>query len=71
MPVEYYERPKSRRKLNIFDKPNRFSYQKEFRFNFLEHSEGPLIFDIGDISEISVLIESSILDQLVIEKGND
>jgi hypothetical protein len=71
MPVKYYERPTSEQKLNIFDKPNRFSYQREFRFNFQEYSEDPLIFDIGDISRISKLIDASILDQLIIEKGKD
>src|SRR5690606_22908225 len=45
--VEYYDEKKINDEINVFQKPNRFEYQKEFRFYLERDSILPFSFQIG------------------------
>lgn len=69
-PVYYYPNNKDYYNITIFNKPQYFAFQHEFRFHFYYNDPNPLTFNIGSIEDISVRIESSKLDKLSLKKDN-
>jgi len=67
-PVQYYPNTNDYTRLTIFDKPNSFSFQREFRFHFDHIDKDYLEFKIGSLSDISVIIESEKLPELTMRK---
>lgn len=53
--VKYYDKDKIDRKLNLFEKPLEFEYQKEFRFYVDTRSDEPFIINIGSLEDIAEL----------------
>ena len=56
--VSYYDASNFNGKLNVFQKPNEYSYQNEFRFYADSGLTEPLILTIGSLSEIAEIYES-------------
>ena len=66
--VEYYNKNDVNREINLFEKPNDFEYQKEFRIYADTKSDKPLIFNIGSLKGIAEIYPSeSLVDTLKIE----
>lgn len=66
--VEYYDKDKVDRKINLFEKPNEFEYQKEFRFYVERLSTEPFVFNIGSLTDIAELHSSHIIvDELKLQ----
>ncbi len=53
--VEYYDKSKVDRAINLFEKPLEFEYQKEFRFYVERISDKPFVFSIGSLTDIAEL----------------
>jgi len=51
--VEYYDKTKMNGEITVFQKPNEFEYQKEFRFYLESKNILPLSFRIGRLSNIA------------------
>jgi hypothetical protein len=67
--VEYYDKDSVNRKINLFEKPNEFEYQKEFRIYVEQNAIEPLSFSIGSLNEIAELYPSHlIVDELQLVK---
>jgi hypothetical protein len=49
--VEYYDRDKISKELTIFNKPNEFEYQKEFRFYVYNDQVKPIKINIGSLQD--------------------
>lgn len=47
--VEYYDKEKVSKKLTLFDKPNNFEHQKEFRFYVQNDDVNPITINIGPL----------------------
>jgi hypothetical protein len=63
--VEYYDKDKVDRAINLFEKPLEFENQKEFRIYVERISDKPFIFSIGSLTEIAELHRSTdIIDTL-------
>lgn len=56
--VSYYNASNFNGKLNVFQKPNEYSYQNEFRFYADSGLTKPLILNIGSLSEIAEIHKS-------------
>lgn len=66
--VEYYDKKVINRKINLFEKPLEFEYQKEFRFYVERDSTEPFVFSIGTLVDISELfLTHNIVEGLKIE----
>jgi len=62
--VSYYDKNKVNRNINLFEKPNEFMYQKEFRI-FIENDKNePISFCIGSIKNQAQIFEISVLKDL-------
>lgn len=57
-PVRYYSLNDDQFNLSVFDKPDFFKHQSEFRFHFSDTSPGPLEFSIGSLEDIAIVIDS-------------
>jgi len=66
-PIRYYDVNKKYEDLTIFDKPDHFDFQKEFRFVFHGHGNGPLRFEIGSLKDISYMVEADKLTTVEIK----
>ncbi|KAA5536225.1 hypothetical protein F0919_00740 [Taibaiella lutea] len=51
--VDYYDRMKISRKVNLFEKPMEFEYQKEFRFYVEREAIDPFVISIGNMENIA------------------
>jgi hypothetical protein len=51
--IDYYDRYKINGKINLFQKPNEFSYQNEFRFYVNSGDIKPLIVKVGSLQDIA------------------
>lgn len=65
--VDYYDKEKVNKKLTIFDKPNEFEYQKEFRFYVLNNEIEPIKIQIGSLKDYAEIIETRNLTELTLE----
>lgn len=66
--VEYYDKDKVNREINLFEKPNSFEYQKEFRYYVDRPSTQPYVFKIGSLIDIAELHSTQlIIDELKIQ----
>ena len=66
-PVQYYPDTDDYTRLTIFDKPDSFNFQREFRFHFDHIDKDDLEFEIGSLEDISVKIESEKLRGLTMK----
>lgn len=63
--VDYYDKNAVNRKINLFEKPTNFDYQKEFRFYVERESTEPFIFKIGSLENIAEIQPTNlIVDEL-------
>ncbi len=67
-PVTYYSDNEDYNNLTVFDKPEYFSYQREFRLFFDYKNANDLQFEIGSIEDISLKIESKQLTSLTLKR---
>jgi len=65
--VRYYNLKKHSGPLDVFCKPDKFKYQKEFRFYVKRKEDDPLILKIGSIKDISDIFEIDKLDKVGIK----
>lgn len=54
--IKYYDKEKANRKISVFEKPNEFAYQKEYRFYVARNEITPLVINIGSIEDISEIV---------------
>lgn len=62
--VNYYDEDKDHPRLTIYDKPDFFQYQSEYRFHIKNKSSTPIKFDIGSIEDISIKLDADLLPRL-------
>jgi hypothetical protein len=63
--VDYYDREAVNRRINLFEKPLEFEYQKEFRFYVDREASDKLVFQLGSLENIAEIQPSHIIvDQL-------
>ena len=62
--VEYVDFTKYNGKKTVFQKDIKYSYQREFRVFIKNKASNPLFLEIGDLSDISVICETRIVDTL-------
>ena len=55
--VEYYNKNEVSKKLTIFDKPDEFEYQKEFRFYVKNNKLNPIKIQIGSLEKYSEILK--------------
>jgi hypothetical protein len=66
--VNYYDRDKiTNKELTLFDKPEEFEYQKEFRFYVHNNNLEPIKIQIGSLKDYAEIIETKHLTELKIE----
>ena len=56
--VQYYDRHSDQNELGYFYKSNEFEYQKEYRFIVESEVPGPLLIEIGPLTEIAEVMDS-------------
>src|SRR5699024_923625 len=66
--VNYYEESGVNDNLTVFDKPNKFKHQHEFRILIADDSPTPFSFCIGPIEDISVVLATEELLELKIAR---
>ena len=57
--VHYYDKNKINEEIDLFQKPNEFEYQKEFRFYAIRDSIEPLILILGNLEGICEIHKTS------------
>jgi hypothetical protein len=66
--VDYYDKQLVNRKINLFEKPLEFEYQKEFRIYINRLSMDPFTFRIGSLVDIAEMYQSDlIVDELKLQ----
>ena len=65
--VDYYNPKEYSGPLNVFRKPVKFKYQKEFRFFVKRNKSGPLDIEIGSIEDIAFIFDIEKLDKISIK----
>ena len=65
--VRYYNEEEDHQALTIYNKPDFFQYQSEFRFHIKNKSDHPIQFKIGSIEDISIKLNAEILPKLFID----
>lgn len=65
--VNYYKEASINDGLSVFDKPVDFEYQSEFRFYIQHEDPEPLVISIGSIEDISIVLDSSELADLILK----
>lgn len=65
--VNYYDKNTVSKKLTLFDKPNEFEYQKEFRFYVHNNKLEPIKIQIGSLKNYAEVIEAEKLTELKLE----
>ena len=66
--VDYYDKNKINEKITIFQKPNEFEYQREYRFYLKRYEIIPFSFRIGSLIDIANIFPSEYLTSLRLEK---
>jgi hypothetical protein len=54
--MKYYDRKSINGKIDLFQKPNEFSYQREFRFYVHQEEDLPIKLNIGSLKDISEIV---------------
>lgn len=67
--VNYYEKEKLNGEVTLFDKTTEYEYQKEFRIVLYTNEIKPIVFKIGNLSEIAELFETKAIDNMKLEWG--
>ncbi|TFF35376.1 hypothetical protein [Mucilaginibacter psychrotolerans] len=67
--VKYYDKNKINGRINLFQKPLEFSYQKEFRFYVQSDIFEPLMIKIGSLESISEVVSTSDILSLKLVAG--
>jgi len=66
--VDYYDDNETHEHLTVFQKPNQFQHQNEFRFHFTGHIGDMLELRIGSIGDISQTLDSIALTKVNLRK---
>ena len=66
--VDYYDRNAINSKISLFQKPNEYEYQKEFRIYVERKAITPLVFKIGSIKEFAELHPVEAIDKIELKK---
>ena len=69
--VRYYDENENHTNLTIYDKPNHFEYQNEWRFHIEEVGIEPIELRIGSIADISMILNANQLTELTMEPIKD
>ena len=68
--VEYYDKETANKRLSVFEKPNEFEYQKEFRFFVENQKMEPVVIKLGDLSNYAELVRTEeVIEGLNLEVG--
>lgn len=63
--ISYYNKQQINRSVHVFEKPNEFEYQKEFRIYIQREASDSIILNIGSLEDISEIFKtSSIVEEL-------
>lgn len=65
--VHYYDRNKINQAIGLFDKPDEFEYQREFRIALYRKEQNPFIIKIGSIKDYSMMFESVAINDIKFE----
>lgn len=69
--VEYYEKTSScKNDITLFEKPNEFEYQKEFRFLVFNDKVEPIKFQIGSLHNVAEIHEMNVITQIELKLKN-
>ena len=68
--VEYYDKNSINGRITVFQKPNEFEYQKEFRFYVDRPEITPLSFSIGRLTDIAEMFPSEFASELKLTQKN-
>lgn len=67
--VEYYKKDEVNRKINLFEKPLEFEYQKEFRFYVERDAKDEFVFRIGSLQDLAEVWQSEVIvEELKLER---
>ena len=69
--VNYYEKEKINGEVSLFQKPNNFEWQKEYRILLYINYTKPFSLRIGDLRDIAELFKIDMLDKMKIEITKD
>ena len=67
--VKYYDKNRISKDLTVFDKPNEFEYQKEFRFYVYNNKVEPIAIKIGSLHDIAKIYTMRDIMTLKLENG--
>lgn len=67
--VEYYKKMGVNKEISIFEKPDDFSYQKEFRFFIHQNNQLPIKFQIGCLKDIAEMVTIDVLMNLTLKSN--
>lgn len=62
--VKYYDKENTSKQLTVFDKPEEFEYQKEFRFYVKNDEVSPIKLQLGSLKEYAEIFKSQQLKTL-------
>ncbi len=65
--VEYYDRNTINGKIDVFQKPNEFAYQREFRIFAYQKKIAPMVLQLGNLEKISELLPIHAIDSFKLE----
>jgi hypothetical protein len=66
---EYYNKNEVNRRINLFEKPLEFEYQKEFRFYVERDAKDEFVFRIGSLQDIAEVWPSEVIvEELKLER---
>lgn len=65
--VKYYSKKEINGKLDLFNKPLEFEYQKEYRMILQRKSKEPFIFKIGSMKEYAKVFDIDSIDNIEVE----
>lgn len=69
--IKYYDSRKYTGRLDVFCKPNDYSYQNEFRIYVRRKSDEPLVLKIGSLKHIAVMHDIDALDTFEVRRKNN
>lgn len=67
--VDYYDKHKVNGKINLFQKPHEYEYQKEFRIYVKRDQITPLVFKIGSLKDFAHVFTSDMIGEITLGKA--
>lgn len=66
--IEYYDRYAINGKVSVFQKPNEFAYQKEFRIYAWRNGAKPLVLELGSLAHMTELLPMELALEMSLER---